>query len=90
VFLFVVVDPQVRQYLNTADSRHSTACAVSEGCRNFDLWFSQWRTEAALREVAERHIRLTVKVLCTDTLLKNKDGRVDLLPVSMWIFIFFK
>jgi hypothetical protein len=23
------------------------------------LWFSQWRTEAALEEVAERHIKLT-------------------------------
>jgi integral membrane sensor domain MASE1 len=25
------------------------------------LWFSQWRTEAALEEVAERRIKLTVK-----------------------------
>lgn len=34
------------------------------------LWFSQWRTEAALGEVAERHIKLTVKFHCIDTFLE--------------------
>jgi hypothetical protein len=25
------------------------------------MWFSQWRTKAALREVAKRHVKLFVK-----------------------------
>jgi hypothetical protein len=53
-------------------------------------WFSQWRREAALGEVAERHTSLTVKLLSTDTVLENTDGSGDLLPVGIWIIMFFK
>lgn len=38
------------------------------------MWFSQWRTESALGEVAERHIKLTVKLLSTYTVLENTEG----------------
>jgi hypothetical protein len=38
------------------------------------VWFSQWRTESALGQVAERHIKLTVKLQSTYTVLENTEG----------------
>jgi hypothetical protein len=45
-----------------------------QAAENLTLWFSQWRAEAALGEVAETHIRLTVKLLSTYTVLENTEG----------------
>ena len=53
------------------------------------LWFSQWRTEAALGEVAERHTKLIVKFLCIDTFLANTEG-IFILVVNIWKIIFFE
>jgi hypothetical protein len=38
------------------------------------VWFNQWRTKLTLGELAERHIRLTVKLLGTYTVLENTEG----------------
>ena len=57
------------------------------------LWFSQWRTEAALGEVAERHTKLIVKFLCTDTFLKITEGirrfATDCFSVGQCLDIYF-
>ena len=60
------------------------------------LWFSQWRTEAALAEFAERHTKMIVILLYTDTFLEITEGSRRFATdcffflVSVWIFIFFK
>jgi hypothetical protein len=67
-----------------------------QAAENLTVWFSQWRAQAALGEVAERHTRLTVKLLSTYTVLDNKEGSGDLSPtdfipvVNCRGFIFFK
>ena len=60
------------------------------------LWLCQWRTESALGEVAERHIKLTVKILSAYTVFENTKGSGELPPavfifvVGVRIFIVFK
>jgi len=67
-----------------------------QAAEHLALWLSQWRTESALGEVAERHIKLIVKLLSTYRVLENTKGSGDLqldlfiLVVGVWIFIFFK
>jgi aryl-alcohol dehydrogenase-like predicted oxidoreductase len=51
---------------------------VSAGCRKFDtsVCFSQWRTEAALGEVAERHTKLIVKISWKESLNVERVARL--------------
>ena len=44
-----------------------------QAAEHLTVWFSQWRTETALREVSERHIKLTVKLLSIYTVLENTE-----------------
>jgi hypothetical protein len=53
---------------------HSGNVVCRQAAETLTLCFSQWRTEAALGEVAERHIRLTVKFLSTYTVLEKTEG----------------
>jgi len=67
-----------------------------QAAEHLTLWLSQWRTESALGEVAERHIKLTVKLLNAYTVLENTKDNGDLPPavfilvVGVRIFILFK
>jgi hypothetical protein len=48
------------------------------------LWFSQWQTEAALREISERRIKLIVK---TNTALWKRSGSFgDKLLVTLLVW----
>jgi hypothetical protein len=72
--------------------------SVSAGCRTLDrqCGSASGGRKQHLREVAERHIRMTVKLLSSYTVLENTEGSGDLplavfiLVVNLWIFILFK
>jgi len=53
---------------------HSGSVVCRQAAEHLILWFSQWRKEAALGEVAERRIKLTVKLLSTYSLLENTES----------------
>ena len=75
---------------------HSGSAVCRQAAEHLTLWLCQWRTESALGEVAERHIKLTVKLLSAYTVLVNTKGSGDLPPsvfilvVGVRIFIVFK
>jgi len=75
---------------------HSGSAVCRQAAEHLTLWLCEWRTESALGEVAERHIKLTGKLLCGYTVLENTKGSGDLptalfiLVVGVRIFILFK
>ena len=75
---------------------HSGSAVCRQAAEHLTLWLSEWRTESALGEVAERHIKLTVKLLSAYTVLVNTKGSRDLPPavfilvVGVRIFILLK